>query len=71
MEALDKQYADVLAPLKENLTPKKFGRSIKLQDKKYEHQNLSCLASEQRIIHQAINQANTNILATNLEKIHK
>ena len=25
MEALDKQYADVLAPLKENLAPKKFG----------------------------------------------
>ncbi|EEF48602.1 conserved hypothetical protein [Ricinus communis] len=25
VEALDKQYADVLAPLKENLTPKKFG----------------------------------------------
>lgn len=25
MEALDKQYADVLSPLKENLTPKKFG----------------------------------------------
>ncbi|XP_052201357.1 uncharacterized protein LOC127807506 [Diospyros lotus] len=25
VEALDKQYADVLSPLKENLTPKKFG----------------------------------------------
>ncbi|KAI3689183.1 hypothetical protein L2E82_47133 [Cichorium intybus] len=25
IEALDKQYADVLAPLKENMTPKKFG----------------------------------------------
>lgn len=25
VEALEKQYADVLAPLKENLTPKKFG----------------------------------------------
>lgn len=25
VEALDKQYADVLAPLKENLAPKKFG----------------------------------------------
>lgn len=25
MEALDKQYADVVAPLKENMTPKKFG----------------------------------------------
>ncbi|GAB4861340.1 hypothetical protein Ancab_036501 [Ancistrocladus abbreviatus] len=25
LEALDKQYADVLSPLKENLTPKKFG----------------------------------------------
>ena len=25
MEALDKQYADVLAPMKENLAPKKFG----------------------------------------------
>ncbi|PKI73540.1 hypothetical protein CRG98_006121 [Punica granatum] len=25
VEALDKQYSDVLAPLKENLTPKKFG----------------------------------------------
>lgn len=25
MEALDKQYADVLSPLKENLAPKKFG----------------------------------------------
>nr|KAJ0186748.1 hypothetical protein LSAT_V11C900486900 [Lactuca sativa] len=25
IEALDKQYADVVAPLKENLTPKKFG----------------------------------------------
>lgn len=25
MESLDKQYADVIAPLKENLAPKKFG----------------------------------------------
>lgn len=25
MEALDKQYADVVSPLKENLAPKKFG----------------------------------------------
>lgn len=25
MEALDKQYADVVSPLKENMTPKKFG----------------------------------------------
>lgn len=25
VEALDKQYADVLSPLKENLAPKKFG----------------------------------------------
>lgn len=25
MESLDKQYADVLSPLKDNLTPKKFG----------------------------------------------
>lgn len=25
MEALDKQYTDVLAPLKENMAPKKFG----------------------------------------------
>lgn len=25
MEALDKQYADVLLPLKDALTPKKFG----------------------------------------------
>lgn len=25
VDALDKQYADVLLPLKENLTPKKFG----------------------------------------------
>lgn len=25
VEALDKQYADVLSPLKENLSPKKFG----------------------------------------------
>lgn len=25
MEALEKQYADVLSPLKENLAPKKFG----------------------------------------------
>lgn len=25
METLDKQYADVLAPLKENIGPKKFG----------------------------------------------
>lgn len=25
MDALEKQYADVLSPLKENLTPKKFG----------------------------------------------
>ena len=25
MEALDRQYSDVLAPLKENLAPKKFG----------------------------------------------
>ncbi len=25
MEALDKQYADVLAPVKENMAPKKFG----------------------------------------------
>lgn len=25
VEALDKQYADVLAPLKESMTPKKFG----------------------------------------------
>jgi len=25
VEALDRQYADVLAPLKENLAPKKFG----------------------------------------------
>lgn len=25
VDALDKQYADVILPLKENLTPKKFG----------------------------------------------
>lgn len=25
MEALDKQYADVLAPLKDSMAPKKFG----------------------------------------------
>lgn len=25
LDALEKQYADVLSPLKENLTPKKFG----------------------------------------------
>lgn len=25
MEALDKQYADVVTPLKENMAPKKFG----------------------------------------------
>ena len=25
VDALDKQYADVVLPLKENLTPKKFG----------------------------------------------